>query len=256
MSVVDAAYDEAVKTVESCVKKIQRAYNDIAHKVSWALKFLPDPLDKQVRTEMGKLHDKYKEHEVMMADLWLERGSAGALRDAANEWVLKVGGVASKQSTELAFAAMPSNGVWEGDAQKAYRPIVDLHSRVLNDFFNWNGDLSDTLNALADALKVYWVAIAIDAVGCAVALAACAVAGETVVALAAAIVAAVGAIVAFWVAVAGHTVLYHNTLDALEGKLVKIRAINGEDARWPHGAADLSDASVLDGDKSGWERPA
>ncbi|HEU5475649.1 MAG TPA: hypothetical protein VFV67_33825 [Actinophytocola sp.] len=253
MSAIDAAYDEAVKTVESCARKIDRACTDIANKVNWALKFVPDPLDGRIRAEMAKLTEKQKDSEVMFSDLWLERGSAGALRDAASAWTANVGAVASEHSFQLQFATLPSNGKWTGPAQQAYRPIVDLNSRVLGDFKNWTDDLNSTLNDLADALKAYWIAIGIEAVGCAATLAGCAIASGAVATLPATIATAVGAIIAFWLAVGGATVLYHNVLDAMQAKLEKITAINGTQGRWPHAGADLSDASVLDDDESDWE---
>jgi hypothetical protein len=245
MSAIDAAYDEAVKTVESCAKKFQRAYDDIADKVDLALKFLPGQLEQRIRESMTKLTAEHSDSKVRFMDLWLERGSAGALRDAASEWNLKVGAVASKYSLQVSFAQLPSKEDWDGPAQRAYRTIVDQQSKVLGDFNTMIADLNTILNDLADALKAYWISIAIEATACAGVLAGCAVASAAVATIPATIATAIGAIVGFWIFVAAATVLYHNVLDANESKLEKILAINGTEGDWPK-------ASLGDGNTDGW----
>jgi uncharacterized protein YukE len=244
MSATDAAYEEAVKTVESCAKKFQKAYDEIADKVDLALKFLPGQLEQRIRDSMTKLTAEHGDSKVRFMDLWLERGSAGALRDAASEWTLKVGAVASGYSTQVSFAQLPSKEDWSGPAQVAYRSVVDQQSKLLGDFKTVVDDLNSILNDLADALKAYWVSIAIEATACAGVLVACAVGSAAVATLPATILTAVGAIVGFWIFVAGATVLYHNVLDANEAKLKSILAINGTEGKWP--AASVEEST------SGW----
>jgi uncharacterized protein YukE len=246
MSAIDAAYEEAVSTVESCAKKFHRAYNDIADKVDLALKFVPGQLEQRIREAMAEFTAEHRKSEVLFADLWLERGSAGALRDAGSEWNLQVKAVASDHSVRISFPQLPSKEAWRGTAQIAYRTVVDQQSKMLGDFVTQIDDLNDVLNDLADALKYYWVSIALEATACAGVLAACAVASTLVVSIPATIVGAIAAIVGFWAFVAGATVLYHNVLDANKAKLEKIRAVYGTAGEWPK-------ASVGNGSTAGWE---
>jgi hypothetical protein len=252
MTDLDAAFEEAIRTVEDGIKKLRKAWDEIVDNVNFALKFLPGYLEGQIRKAMGDLTAEYDGADNWLADLLLERGSAGALRAAASSWNSDVATVAGTHVRQLSFGQLPSNGSWSGPAQIAYRSVVDLQTKVLGETRQLIDDLGSTLNDLADALKVFWCAIAVAVGALVMAMVAAGVATGTGVGIPAAIATALGAVVAFWSAVGTATVLYQNVLDANKGKLGRIAAANGADTGWPKATADLSDASVLDGDDSDW----
>jgi uncharacterized protein YukE len=250
----DGAFDDAVTSVEAGVKKLKKAWKDIEHNLNWALKFLPDSLADQIRKGVAEARTEYKDADGWLLDYVTERGSAGALRDAASDWTTKVSAHASDHALKLSFAQLPSNGRWSGPAQVAYRSVVDSQTKILGEVAQLIGDLSDTLNTVADALKVFWVAIATATAGLCAAMICLGIATGTGVGAPVAIPAAIVAIVSFWGLVAGAVALFHNGLDAQNGKLEKILAHNGAEGVWPPVTAEMSDASVLDDDrKSDWE---
>jgi uncharacterized protein YukE len=251
-SVVDTAFEDAVRTIESAITKLKQAWDEIVDHVNLALRILPGYLEDQLRKSMQRLTAEYRSADVWLLDQLLERGSPSALRQTASDWNTEVGGPASDHAQRLAFAQLPSNGKWSGTAQAAYRSVVDLQTKTLGDLKGLTDETQSTLNDIADALKVYWVGIAVAVASLAAAMVCCGVATGTGVGAPAAVQIAIGAVIAFWAAVVGATVLFDNSLDAITGKLERLTTQNGSEGRWPPATADISDATVSDDDPSDW----
>jgi uncharacterized protein YukE len=254
MGGVDGAFDEAISSIESALKKMRKAWDDIVDHVNWGLKFLPDGVADQVRKSTQKLGGEYHKADGWILDTLLERGSPGALRAAVEQWNSKVLQAVSDNVRELAFAAMPSNGRWKGDAQVAYRSVVDNQNKALDDLKRILGELSSTLNAIADSIKEYWIAMAVAYLGLCGAMVICALWTVGLVTIPTAITTAIGAAALFWGAVTTASIMFTNSLDSNKAKLEGLTTQNSTDGTWPPPTAEFSDGSVLDDDeKSDWE---
>ncbi len=254
-SALDNAFEEAVRAIESAVKKIRQAWEDIVDHVNFALRILPGYLEERLRRSMERATAEYRDADVWIWDILLERGSASAVRQAAGDWNAKVGEVASNQSKLLAFGQLPSNGLWSGPAQLAYRSVVDLQSQTLVELKAMTDKAQNTLNDIAEAIKTFWVKIAVTVLVLEGAMVGVAIATATGVLAPAAIVALIVAIVGFWTAVAEFTNDFHNKLDSKKAELEQQTAQNGAEGQWPPLNADLSDATVRDDptpDASDW----
>jgi uncharacterized protein YukE len=247
-------FDEAISSVESARKKMGKAWKDIVNHVNWGLKFLPDSVGDQVRKATQKLGGEYQKSDGWLLDHLLERGSPDALRDAADLWNDKLRAVVATYVKDLEFASMPSNGKWKGTAQLTYRSIVDQQNKALGELRDVVKDLNTTLNDIADSIKYFWVAVAAAVILFCGAMVACALETIPVVTIPPAILTAIGAVAAFWAAITVAVVMFHNSLDNNEAKLEQLTTQFREDGTWPPATADMSDASVLDDDKtSDWE---
>ncbi|ONI92211.1 hypothetical protein ALI22I_05335 [Saccharothrix sp. ALI-22-I] len=254
MGGVDGAFDEAISSIESALKKMRKARGDIIDHVNWALKFLPDGIADQVRRATQKLDGEVSKSENSILDLLLERGSPAALREAASEWNSKVAAVAGRQAVDLAFGSMPSNGNWKGDAQLAYRSVIDQQNKALTDLKPVFDELNSTLNDIADALKDFWIQFASAVTLLCVAIMICALETIGVITIEAAITTGLAAVGLFVSSVLVIDSLFESALDSNKARLEKLITTNGVEGIWPAPAADFSDASVLDGDnKSDWE---
>lgn len=250
----DGAFDDAISSIESALKKMRKARGDIIDHVNWALKFLPGGVADQVRKATQKLDGEVSKSENSILDLLLERGSPAALREAASQWNSKVAEVAGNQAVELALAKMPSNGKWKGDAQLAYRSAVDQQNKALTDLRGVLDELNSTVNDIADALKNFWIAIAAAVVMLCAAMMVCALETIGVITIEAAITTGLGAVALFVTGVHTAESIFDNALDSNKAKLEKLITANGAEGTWPAPAADFGDASVLDDDKkSDWE---
>jgi uncharacterized protein YukE len=249
----DGEFDEAISSIESALKKIRKARGDIIDHVNWALKFLPGGIADQVRRATQKLDGEVSKSENSILDLLLERGSPAALREAASQWNNKVRQAASDNARDLAFAKMPSDGNWKGDAQLAYRTVVDDQNKALTELKGIPGDLSSTLNDIADALKTFWIEIAAAVTLLAGAMMVCALETIGVITIEAAITTGIAAVALFVAGVMTAENLFHTALDNNKAKLEGLTSQNSEDGTWPAVTATMSDATVLDGNDSKWE---
>jgi hypothetical protein len=254
-SALDNAFEEAVRAIELAVKKMRKAWDDIVDNVNFALRILPGYLEERLRRSMERATTEYRNADVWIWDMLLERGSAGAVRQAASDWNAKVGEVASNHSKLLAFGQIPSNGLWSGPAQLAYRSVVDLQTQTLVELKGMTDKVQSTLNDIADAIKSFWVKMAVTVLALEGAMVGIAVMTATGVLAPAAIVALIVAIVGFWTAVFEFTNDFHNKLDSKKAELEAQTAQNGSEGQWPPVNADLSDATVRDDpvpDPSDW----
>ena len=254
MGGVDGAFDEAISSIESARKKAAECLGRHRRPRQLGLKFLPDGVADQVRKSTQKLGGEYHKADGWIFDLLLERGSPAALRAAAEQWNSKVLQAASDNTKNLAFANMPSNGRWKGDAQIAYRSVVDNQNKALDDLKGILVELSSTLNAIADSVKDYWIAMAVAYLGLCGAMVVCALATLGIVTIPTAIATAIGAAALFWGGVTTASNLFTNSLDSNKAKLDGLTTQNNAEGTWPLPTAEFGDGSVLDEDKkTDWE---
>jgi len=252
---VDTAFEEAGNEVDDLLRKLTDAWNDIVDGVNTVLSILPGFLEGPVKGAFNSVSAKVSQVFDDMRQLITERGSASAIRTAAESWNTDVGGRASTQAGLLTKEALETDNEWTGDAADRYGEAVTSQGRALTQIKTITDTLQTTLNEIATALKVYWVAIAI-AFGTYVALMiGCIIGAATVVATVPSLLAALGFSLTFLGAVATFSTNFANTLDEKKAKIDQQTTMDGAFANgtWPPAAADqMSDASVRDGDKSDW----
>jgi uncharacterized protein YukE len=232
---VDTAFEEACNEVDDLLRKLTDAWNDIVDGVNTVLSILPGFLEGPVKGAFNSVSAKVSQVFDDMRQLITERGSASAIRTAAESWNTDVGGRASTQAGLLTKEALETDNEWTGDAADRYGEAVTSQGRALTQIKTITDTLQTTLNEIATALKVYWVAIAI--------------AFGTYVAL------MIGCIIGAATVVATFSTNFANTLDEKKAKIDQQTTMDGAFANgtWPPAAADqMSDASVRDGDKSDW----
>lgn len=99
---------------------------------------------------------------------------------------------------DLAFAKMPSNGKWKGDAQLAYRSVIDQQNKALTDLKGVLDELNSTVNDIADALKNFWIAMAAAVILLCGAMMVCALETIGVITIEAAITTGLAAVASSW----------------------------------------------------------
>jgi uncharacterized protein YukE len=252
---VDTAFEEALTKVGELVEKLRGAWNDIVNGVNHVLGLLPGFLEGPVKSAFEKCSAKVSEVFDEITKVFTERGSASALRTAADSWNEQIGHRASTQAGLLVKEQLDTDNEWTGDAADRYGEAVTSQNKALTQIKTITETLQTTLNEIASALKVFWVGIAI-AFGTYVALMiGCIIGACTVVATVPSLLAALGFSVAFLASVATLSNNFANTLEEKKAKLDQQSTMDGQFANgsWPSAVADkMSDASVKDGDKSDW----
>jgi uncharacterized protein YukE len=252
---VDTAFEEALTRVGELVTKLNGSWNDIVNGVNHVLGILPGFLEGPIKSAFEKCSQKVSEVFDEIQKLFTERGSASALRTAAESWNEQIGHRASTQAGLLVKEQLDTDNEWTGDAADRYGEAVTAQNKALTQIKTITENLQTTLNEIASALKVFWVGIAI-AFGTYVALMiGCIIGAATVVGTVPSLVAALGFSVAFLGGVVTLSNNFANTLDEKKAKLDQQSTMDGQFANgeWPSAVTDkMSDASVKDGDKSDW----
>ncbi|MET0133126.1 MAG: hypothetical protein ABW215_05985 [Kibdelosporangium sp.] len=252
---VDTAFEEALTKVSELLEQLRGAWNDITSGVNHVLGLLPGFLEGPVKSAFESCANKVSEVFDEVTKLFTERGSASALRTAADSWNTQVGHRASTQAGLLVKEALETDNEWSGDAADRYGEAVTAQNKALAQIKTITENLQTTLNEIASALKVFWVGIAI-AFGSYVALMiGCIIGAATVVGTVPSLVAALGFSLTFLGAVATLSTAFANTLDEKKAKLDQQATMDGQFAngQWPSAVTEqMGDASVKDGDKSDW----
>lgn len=252
---VDTAFEEALDKVRELVEKLSGAWDDIVSGVNKVLGMLPGFLEGPVKSAFETCSNKVSEVFDEINKLFTERGSASAIRTAAESWNEQIGHRASTQAGLLVKEALETDNEWSGDAADRYGEAVTAQNKALTQIKTITEALHTTLNEIASALKVFWVGIAIAFGTYVAAMIGCIIGAATVVGTVPSLVAALGFSVTFLGAVATLSTNFANTLDEKKAKLDQQSTMDGQFANgnWPSAVTDkMSDASVKDGDKSDW----
>lgn len=258
-NVVDEAYESAVRTFGDAITKIETTWEAFKITVKAAIEKLVQPLEAMALNLFAKVATKMTELILAVKKLWLDRGSASALREAASKWNDQIGNVISTLSSDGKLGQLSSTGYWSGVAASKYQRVTFDQNAALKAFNDsMTTPVHDFLQGVADAIKSFWVHMA-TAIGICVA----AIIGATAIASPiGGLVAVLAAAVALFADVAINMTDLENTLDSKKGELE--RAVSTDNTtfanrKWPAAtgatAADretFGDASVLDGDRSEW----
>ncbi len=251
----DAAFEGALTKVSELFEKLKGAWDDIVDGVNRVLRILPGFLEGPIKSAFKKCSSKVGEVFDEVTKLFSERGSASALRAAAEGWNEQVGHRASTQAGLLMKEALETDNEWTGDAADRYGEAVTAQGKALAQIKTITDVLQTTLNEIASALSAFWTGILVYfgvyvalMIGCIVGI--CSGVG-TVPSL----LAALGFSAAFLERVTTLSANFANTLDEKKAKIEQQSTMDGQFANgeWPSAVADkMSDASVRDGDKSDW----
>lgn len=182
-------------------------------------------------------------------------GDPGAIRQLGEEWVNKVGAVASTQAAALQRGRLPSNGKWEGDAATVYHVgVVSNQTTALSNFKDATDSVNEAVNEIANAIGSFWAAIGVAAVVFLGALATAATFGVTILGIPPAVTAVVLACLAFAAAASAAFVALGNSLDMVDRLFAAATNVQAVQGGWPRleSTDTLSDASVKDNTPSQW----
>ncbi|MFD4643237.1 hypothetical protein ACFWN2_38430 [Lentzea sp. NPDC058436] len=235
-------------------RAIRRFFDVINSTLSW----VPAPL----KWVIEKVQDGIRVVNVRIAEFW-ERvnqlfeqpGDSDRLRQVGTGWVEQVGNKLGDIAGTITLEKMRTNVEWEGRAARAYTATVPPQSQGLNQVKDVANQMRASLNSLANSIDAFWIAMGVALATFVVAAvgaiaAACTVVGTpaAVAAIAGGLAVAIGIIGATIMALESHT----NTIETEQNAIVqKIHDI-GREWTMPN-TADMSDASVTDGDGSDWK---
>lgn len=224
---VDAEFEEACDKIEQMLEKLNQARKALQRAVDTVLR----AAGEHIRREVEELIAKIGEVVSGTFQLFTERGSASAIRTAADSWNTGVKARLTAQTAELDLRnTLVTDNRWQGAAAKAYADAASIQNEALTQVATTTDELQNLLHQIASALKTYWVGVAI-ALG--VFLAAVAVA---VASAGAAIAAAITAGVAYLAAMAKLSADYANSLDERVSKLEQ-QITNKPTKKWPPATA-------------------
>ena len=230
-------------------------WDDIVHGVNRVLRMLPGFLEGPIKSAFKKCSSKVSKVFEEITRLVSERGSASALRTAAESWNEQVGHRASTQAGLLVKEALETDNEWTGDAADRYGEAVTAQGKAFNLIKTITETLQTTLNEIASALTVFWISITVALVTYVAAMIPFIFGAGSGIGTIPALGAILGVSVVFLGAVATLSNNFANTLDEKKAKLEQQATMDGQfaDGNWPPAVADkMSDASVRDGDKSDW----
>ncbi|CCH32432.1 hypothetical protein ABZ816_24150 [Actinosynnema sp. NPDC047251] len=232
---------------------LRRFFETVNRTLSW----VPAPLRwvvEQVEELFRQVNAKISEFWARVDQLFRQPGDSDRLNQVAEEWSDKVGNVLGDIAGTIGLDKMQTNVAWTGKAARAYAATVPPQAAGLNAVKDVSNQMRSSLVSLANSIDAFWIAIGVALATLVVSAIAAVAAACTVVGAPAAIGAIAGGL-AVAIGIIGATVMalesHTNTIEAEQQNIAqKIRDI-GTEWTMPN-TADMSDASVTDGDGSDW----
>ena len=251
----DAIIEKANEKITEANDLVNKLYDGVNKLLSWVpdiFAHLIEPIKKAME-EFGKLHERiFKEITQFLTD----RGSPSRLREVAGQWTSKIAKQLGTVAGDLKLDKHRSNIEWEGRAAEAYKALVPGQVDAVNGVKGAADKMVLTLEALANAIEMFWVSVAIAittfVVGLFAAIAGIAgvvTAPPAIVALSSVAVVVVGLITAAITAIV-------STIQPINSQARSIKKTVDElGNKWakPNNNVELDDGSVRDGDGSNWE---
>ncbi|RKT54119.1 hypothetical protein [Saccharothrix australiensis] len=244
---------EARGKADEVDRHLRRFFETVDRTLSW----VPAPL----KWVIEQVEELFRTVNVRIAEFWdrvnqlfEQPGDSDRLKQVGAEWADKVGNVLGEIAGTIGLDKMKTNVAWTGKAARAYAATVPPQAAGLNAVKDVSNQMRSSLVSLANSIDAFWIAIGVALATFVVAAigavaAACTIVGTpaAVGAIAGGLAVAVGIIGATVVALESHT----NTIEVEQQNIAqKIRDI-GTEWTMPN-TADMSDASVADGDGSDW----
>ncbi|HET9142970.1 hypothetical protein [Actinophytocola sp.] len=255
MAVVDSAFEDAIQGIEDGIKQFEQIWDDFVNAVNVVLPRLPAYLQPVGKKSFNTLSTKKDNVLEKLVKVYVERGSASAVRQVASDWNTEVGEKASELADTLTTTQLPSHNKWEGRAYIAYKEVVAFQSTKLGEVKTMTDGVHSALVDIANAMTTFWTGMKLAYYTFLAAMTGCAAGACTVVGLIPSIIAGAGFCAKFYDDLDELSTAFRNALETNEAKLEDLQTLKGTEGRWPpiNGEA-LSDASVLDEDKeSDWK---
>ncbi|WP_243789911.1 hypothetical protein [Saccharopolyspora gloriosae] len=254
-----AAGDDVIHMVSGKLTEAQemvhKLYDGVNQLLSWvpeAFMHLIEPIKKGME-EFGKLQLKVFEEIYEFIE---NRGNIGLLREMSEQWSGQVSAPLKSIAGALNLDKHRSNIEWEGRAAEAYKALVPGQAGTVTGVQGVADKMATALDALANAVRMFWVSIAFAVVLFAVGLAG-AIAGLAGIATALPAVAGLAGVITVVLGLIGSAVTaFITTVQPIKSQVKVLQgALDGLGETWskPGNGVDLSDGSASDGDASNWE---
>ena len=257
----DAEFHELVQEVKDAVEKTRQVADTVLHQGDRALSFL----SRLGAINKGDAESIIKELARHIDELWyvcskflvIEPGMPWRLYyDAAASWT-KVGGGASALAAEANAGTLQAVNLWEGPAAYTYWLAITPQNSALLAIKSISDEITNSLTNIAIGIVALWAALLGALVVYLAELCVEATATATVVAAPVAVPAAgastlkvIGTITVLTGAFGTYMYMLLSEYQDLLTQLNSNAAF--PKGHWPVPQADMSDASVTDGDSSDW----
>lgn len=252
-----AAIAEAIDWVEELAEQVDRRIREFVRIVTELMNDVPGFLEfalEPLRRTMARVHELDHRYRECRRDLLAKLGNPFRLSEVAAAWGDAVANPITGAAAVVAPTKLAGDKRWEGYAADMYRATAAEQLAGLNSIRDLASQLRTSLTAVSHALGGCWLTIGfllaellMSVLG---AIAAAATGVGAPVGGAALVAALAKAISLIGVAVGAVAVLLQNQ-EAEQGSIRQKLADVGSE--WPAPpTAELSDASVADGDSSDW----
>jgi uncharacterized protein YukE len=245
---------------EQIDRKTHEAYDttrDFIARIDGVLSWVPEPLAhviEPITTSMEVIALGLDDLFRFCADLHAKCGDEDRLRAVGLDWVTRVGDVLGDVAGEIGLDKLRSSVEWTGSAAQAYRDSVPPQAAGLTAVKDVANQVRSSLNNLANSVESFKVAVLLTLGGFVLA-------GVTAVAGAATVVGAPAAAAAVATSLGVSLAAFGGALVAMNSHVAAVKTeqtilqqkIHDLGKTWtaPNTGA-MADATVADGDPSGW----
>ncbi|MBN6035543.1 hypothetical protein [Amycolatopsis sp. 195334CR] len=250
--------DRVLREAQAYREKVQKALDDFVREVHEQLAKIPDLLDRlvePVRKQLAALEKLIKQLADKVAPLFTHMGSPSTLRETADGWSERVNTKLAAISDDELLRLTAAHR-WHSDAATAYRQLIPIQQKKLDEVADLAAELRSNLRAMANAIESFWTAVALGFASCATAVAGIVIATQTTGGLGTplAVIGLVSSVVSelldlITTAVEGVQTQFQTAEDAQAAITEKLTNLG---TTWPKTTTDLSDASISDKDRSLW----
>lgn len=243
--------------LQDSVVQVGEVNRDFLDAASAAIRTLPAPIAEALRAGIAEVGRQIDELNALLDRALAVPGNPWALWEAGSGWTQQVGGAVAPLAALATLDEVRVDEFWQGVAADAYRFTLPRQRDALAAVKAATDDLQDSLDAGGWAIVAFWgaVAAALVALILAVVGAIAAVAGGVTAPAAPALASAgLGGAITLIVAANGALTAELAALASATATLEQRFAADEAFPRgsWPRSTADLSDASLTDGDDTDW----
>lgn len=232
-------------------------FQQFSKQVNDLLSWVPEPfvdLIEPIQREHVNAEKRKSEFHHRLAKFFQEPGDATTLRAKGESWTNEVGNPIGTITGDIDMIRLRAYTEWSGPAAEAYKVVVPAQGAALSSLKGLAQQNRTSLDALANALDSFYLALDVALTLAIVGLTG-AIAGAATVAGALPAIAGLLATLGAALGLITTIVMSMNTfLDIIESQQTALRQKLQDVAdQWPRATHDLADASVRDGDRSGWQ---
>lgn len=243
--------------LQDSVAQAGEVNRDFLYAAEAAMRSLPAPIAEAVGAGLADVGRQIQELNALLDQALAVPGNPWALWDAGSGWTQHVGGAVASLASLATLDEVRVDEYWQGVAADAYRFTLPRQKDALAAVKAATDDLQDGLDAGGWAIVAFWgsvaaalVALILAVVGAIAALAGGVTAPASPVLASAGLGGAITLIVAANVALTAELATLATATATLEQRFAADESFPR--GSWPRSTADLSDASLTDGDDTDW----